>query len=81
MAIAIPIPDDTIEQQIAALEMRYRHAEDSLNKARALHARMDLAGDEDDLEARHAMARIQHLQAKLVDLQEAIDRLGERASR
>jgi hypothetical protein len=80
MAKSALIPDDTAEQQMATLELRYRYARDSLDKARALYRDLGASADADDPDARHAMARVQHLQARLSDLQRAMKELEDRTS-
>jgi hypothetical protein len=72
--------DDITEQQLAALELRYRWIRESLTEARARDAAFEAAANPDDPERRRAMARVQHLQAQLVDIQHAMERLEERMS-
>lgn len=71
---------DITEQQLAALELRYRWIQESLTEARTLDAAFDAAANPDDPERRRAMARVQHLQAQLADIQHAMEQLEERMS-
>jgi hypothetical protein len=70
--------DDITEQQLAALELRYRWIQGSLTEARARDAASEAATNPDHPERRRAMARVQHLQAQLTDIQHAMERLEER---
>jgi len=77
MAIQNIIRDDSTEQQLAALELRYRHTQDNLTEARALYANYGNSALADDPGARRAKARVQHLQAQLAELQRAMELLEE----
>lgn len=70
--------DSFSEQQMAALELRYRRAQDALREARALEAAFGARAGADDPEARRVGARVQHLQAQLADLEVAMEMLEER---
>jgi hypothetical protein len=65
------------EQRLAALEIRYRKSLNALDSARASYASVCDAAKADELEVRRALARVQHLQGQLADLQMAMEVLED----
>jgi chromosome segregation ATPase len=72
------IRDDIAEQQMAALELRFRALQDSLTKARAQYTAIATELHSNDLEVRRASVRLQHLQSQLSDLGMAMEMLEDR---
>ncbi len=64
-------------QRLAALELRYRKTLGALTLARASYASVCDMAQIDELEMRRALARVQHLQGQLADLQVAMDVLED----
>jgi hypothetical protein len=70
--------DSTLTQQrLAALELRHRKALADLTGARASYSSVSDAARVDELEMRRALARVQHLQGQIADLQMAIEVLED----
>jgi hypothetical protein len=73
MSIAHLMESTLTRQRLAALELRYRRSLDALNSARASYASVADVATIDELEMRRALARVQHLQGQLADLQVAME--------
>ena len=65
------------EQRLAALEIRHRIALSALIAAHASYSRICEQTQVDELEERRALARVQHLQGQLADVQSAMERLED----
>lgn len=65
------------EQRLAALEIRHRNTLSALIAAHAAHARFSNLAGADELEVRRALARVQHLQGQLADVQSAMEALED----
>jgi len=65
------------QQRLAALELRHRHALAELTGARASYSSVAESASGDDLAMRRALARVQHLQGQIADLQMAIEVLED----
>lgn len=65
------------EQRLAALEIRYRKSLNALDSARASYASICDTVKTDELEVRRALARVQHLQGQIADLQMAMEVLED----
>jgi hypothetical protein len=77
MAIVNWIDSGMNRQRIAALEIRHRKALGALTLARASYANVCDAAQVDELELRRALARVQHLQGQIADLQVAMEVLED----
>jgi hypothetical protein len=77
MAIATWSDSGLTEQRLAALELRHRKALAALTAARASYASTCDASQVDELEIRRALARVQHLQGQVADLQVAMEVLED----
>ena len=77
MAIVSWIDSGLNRQRLAALEIRYRKALCALTLARASYASVCDSSQIDELEMRRALARVQHLQGQLADLQVAMEVLED----
>jgi hypothetical protein len=65
------------EQRLAALELRHRSTLSALIAAQAAHSRVSGIAQADNLEVRRALARVQHLQGQLADVQSAMESLED----
>lgn len=65
------------QQRLAALELRHRKALAELTGARASYSSVAEAAQVDELTVRRALARVQHLQGQIADLQMAIEALED----
>jgi hypothetical protein len=64
-------------QRLEALELRHRKALADLTGARASYASVADLTQIDELQMRRALARVQHLQGQIADLQVAIEALED----
>jgi hypothetical protein len=78
MAMAGRMDSGLTEQRLAALEFRYRRTLDGLTAANASYASICNVAQTDELEARRALARVQHLQGQAADLQTAMEVLEDK---
>jgi hypothetical protein len=70
--------DSTLtEQRLAALELRHRKSLTALLAARNSYDSICDATHVDELEIRRALARVQHLQGQIADLQVAMEVLED----
>jgi hypothetical protein len=65
------------EQRLAALEIRHRATLSALIAAHAAHSRFCDQTQVDELDVRRALARVQHLQGELADVQSAMELLED----
>lgn len=79
MALANWIDTELTEQRLAALELRHRKTLHALTAARASYDSIRAAARIDEIETRRALARVQHLQGQLADLQTAMEVLEDNA--
>jgi len=77
MAIAQWMESGLTEQRLAALEIRHRRSQAALAAARESYASVCDAPRIDELEMRRALARVQHLQGQIADLQVAMELLED----
>lgn len=77
MDLASRIDSGLTEQRLAALEIRYRKSLHALDSARASYASICDTVKTDELEVRRALARVQHLQGQIADLQMAMEVLED----
>jgi uncharacterized coiled-coil protein SlyX len=77
MAIPSWMATSLTEQRMAALELRHRKALAALTAARESYASVCDAPRIDELEMRRALARVQHLQGQIADLQVAMELLED----
>lgn len=65
------------EQRLADLSLRHHHTDEALRLARSELDRLQTAALVDDQQMRNWLGKVQWLQGRRADLQEAMDRLAD----
>jgi hypothetical protein len=65
------------EQRVADLELRHRLTNEALRLARAQLDGLQATARMDELQTRRMLGKVQWLQGKRADLQEALDRISD----
>lgn len=66
-----------VEQRLADLALRHHHTAEALRQASAQLDKLQGAAQVDDQQMRNWLGKVQWLQGRRADLQEALDRLSD----